>query len=111
MGLGCSLHDWNIQKWVTSTTAPLLNEILPDSQWMFLQMEVAMVTAQFCMEHTLIINPYTFIYNNLEQIFPASFKKRPTRIVLKENAVFVPGQSDEPVALRAIRLGWTSEAL
>lgn len=60
--LGCFLHDWNIHKWVTSTTKSLLNEILIDLQWMSLSMEVAMVTAKFCMEQTFITNCCTLIY-------------------------------------------------
>lgn len=66
-------------------------------------MKVAMVTAQFCMEHTFIRNCYTVIYKQFGHIFLTSFSMRATRLALKESSVFVPGHSDGPAALGIIR--------
>lgn len=62
-----------------------------------LSVEVAMVTAQFCMEHTFITNCYTSIHKQFEHNFFQLLLKA-TRTVLKENSVFVPGQCHGPAA-------------
>lgn len=74
-------------------------------------MEVAIVTAQFCMEHTFITNRSHLYTNSLNIFFFSSFEMKVPRIVLKENFVFVLGHSDKPGILRIagwFRLGWTS---